>query len=149
MGSGLRPNLVVVAHSHSRSAAQKFRGVQSSGTFTTTGLDTPAFSAFATASSNVSPTATMRLSSSERATQWLGGAFNNASARACDDAIRRFCAQPAEPAQDAKLLCSDDLGRNRVTLHFQRRRFAFGSCRGRGKVFTSSPSQTVIPGKRL
>src|SRR5216683_1357879 len=90
-----------------------------------TGLDTPAFSAFATASSNVSPTATMRLSSSERATQWLGGAFNNASARACDDAIRRFCAQSAEPAQDAKILCSDDLGRNRVTVHFQRRRLRF------------------------
>ena len=76
-----RPNLVVI--SHSRSVVQRLRGVQSSGTFTRTGFATPAFSAFATASSNVSPTATMWLSSSESATQRSSGAFSKASARAC------------------------------------------------------------------
>ena len=80
----------------------------------------------------------------ERPNGWVAHLITHPRALA-NDAIRRFCAQSAEPAQDAKILCSNDLGRNRVTLHFQRSRLPFGRCRGRTKVFTSSPPpQTVI-----
>jgi hypothetical protein len=80
-----RPGLVVDPHPRPvKSQHHRTLGVQSSGVLNRTGSDTPFSSALAAASSKLDPSATTRLSSSERAIHRSSGALSRAFRRSSE-----------------------------------------------------------------